>query len=147
MEPHVTSIQNELRICCVVRSTWCFRWHMFVSVEKTCPIFEEGKICKTSNASCKIIWWNECKWIRNMWFVFQLKLMGLNRKRVNCSRGKECGKAGSDIRFVFISVGFLKNRLLLWIQLRSDSQKSTNEIGMCTKNTNSSDASAFLFQG
>lgn len=56
-----------------------------ISIERTCPIFEEEKkTCKTSNVSCKTIWWNKCKWIRNIWIVFQLKLMGLNVKGVKC---------------------------------------------------------------
>lgn len=69
--------------------SWCFRWHMFTSIERTCPIFEEGKeTCETSDVSCKTIWWNKCKWIRNMWIAFQLKLMGLNMKAVKHSGGK-----------------------------------------------------------
>lgn len=89
--------------------TWCFRWHMFTSIERTCPIFEEGKeTCETSDVSCKTIWWNKCKWIRNMWIVFQLKLMGLNMKAVKHSGGKECSKSGNDICFVFIRLGLFK---------------------------------------
>ena len=88
---------------------WCFRWHVFTSIERTCPIFEEGKeTCETSDVSCKTIRWNKCKWIRNTWIVFQLKLMGLNMKAVKRSGGKECSKSGSDICFVFICLRLLK---------------------------------------
>lgn len=57
-----------------------------ISIERAWPIFKEArkKTCKTSNVSCKTIWWNKCKWIRNMWIVFHLKLMGLTMKGVKC---------------------------------------------------------------
>lgn len=76
--------------------TWCFK--------RTCPIFEErkkNKPCDTSNVSCKTIWWNKCKWIRNMWSVFQLNLMGLNMKAVKCSGGKSV--ASPEVTFVLFS--------------------------------------------
>lgn len=59
---------------------------------------KEKKTCDTSNVSCKTIWWNKCKWIRNMWIVFQLKLMGLNMKAVKCSGGKSV--ASQEVTFV-----------------------------------------------
>ena len=84
--------------------TWWFRWQVFTSIERTCPIFEEkkNKPCDTSNVSCKTIWWNKCKWIRNMWSVFQLNLMGLNMKAVKCSRGGK-SVASPEVTFVLFS--------------------------------------------
>ena len=103
--------------------TWCFRWHVYFHWKNMSCFWEKKKKkpCDTSNVSCKTIWWNKCKWIRNMWSVLQLNLMGLNMKAVNCSGGKECSKSGSDICFGFISPGLLKSGLILWIQAHSDS--------------------------
>ena len=105
--------------------TWCFRWPVYFHWKNVSYFWEKKtnktKPCDTSNVSCKTIWWNKCKWIRNMWSVFQLNLMGLNMKAVKCSGGKECSKSGSDVCFVFISPGLLKSGLILWIQAHSDS--------------------------